>query len=102
MIRFLVIYEQPTDAAAFEGHYFDIHIPLAKQLPGLRSYSVSRNLTPVRGELPYMVGELEWDDLASLQHDFGSELGWQCAEDVDKLAQMCGGVRSVIFESELM
>jgi uncharacterized protein (TIGR02118 family) len=100
MVKFLVIYEQPTNPAEFVRHYFDVHIPLAKQLPGLRSYSVSRNLKPVRGELPHMVGELQWDDLLSLQRDFASELGRKCAADVDTLAKMCGGVRSVIFESE--
>jgi uncharacterized protein (TIGR02118 family) len=36
MIRFLVLYRQPSDVAAFERHYLGVHVPLAKQLPGLR------------------------------------------------------------------
>jgi uncharacterized protein (TIGR02118 family) len=76
MVRFLVVYEQPTDIAAFDRHYFDVHVPLAKQLPGVRRYSVSRNLTPVRGPRPYhLVAELDWDDIDALRRDFGSPLG---------------------------
>ena len=45
MVHFLVTYEQPADVAAFDRHYFDVHMPLAKRLPGLRRYSISRNPT---------------------------------------------------------
>ena len=34
MARMLVIYKTPQDTAAFDKHYFEVHIPLAKQLPG--------------------------------------------------------------------
>jgi uncharacterized protein (TIGR02118 family) len=98
----VVIYKTPRDVAAFEKHYWDVHIPLAKQLPGLRSYSVSRNPRAVRGEQPYLVGQLEWDDMAALQHAFGTDLGKQCSEDATTLAGLCGGVRSMIFEPALV
>jgi uncharacterized protein (TIGR02118 family) len=52
MVRFLVLYPQPTDAAAFEQHYFGVHVPLTKKLPSLRNYTVSRNLAPIRGQAP--------------------------------------------------
>ncbi len=32
----VVVYKTPPDPAAFEKHYFETHIPLAKKLPGLR------------------------------------------------------------------
>jgi hypothetical protein len=31
MVRFLVLYQPPTDAEAFEKHYFGFHVPLAKR-----------------------------------------------------------------------
>jgi uncharacterized protein (TIGR02118 family) len=34
----VVIHKTPKDIASFEKHYFDVHIPLAKKLPGLISY----------------------------------------------------------------
>ena len=39
--RFVVMYDTPSDVDAFERHYNDVHIPLAKQYPGLRRYTRS-------------------------------------------------------------
>jgi uncharacterized protein (TIGR02118 family) len=36
LARFVIMYDLPSDVKAFERHYRDVHIPLAKQLPGLR------------------------------------------------------------------
>ena len=95
--RFVVIWETPDDPESFEDHYRNVHIPLAHKLPGLRSYTVSRNLRPVRGDAPYLVGELEWDDLESLRAAFASPEGQANAADVNELAQNAR-VRSMIYE----
>ncbi len=34
MARFVVMYDTPSDVDAFERHYNDVHIPLAKRYPG--------------------------------------------------------------------
>ncbi len=99
MIRFLVLYPQPTDAPAFERHYHEIHLPLAKQLPGLRSYTTSRDPSTIRGgERYYLIAELEWGDMAALQADFRSQLGQELSRDVDKLAELCPGIQSMVYE----
>jgi len=41
MAKMTVIYQTPKDISAFEKHYFDVHIPLAKQLPGLIKYEIN-------------------------------------------------------------
>jgi conserved hypothetical protein len=41
MARMVVIYRTPKNVEAFDRHYFDIHVPLAKKIPGLRKYEVS-------------------------------------------------------------
>jgi uncharacterized protein (TIGR02118 family) len=103
MIRFLVLYKQPTDVEAFDRHYRDIHVPLAKSLPGLRSYTVSRNTALVRGDQPYhLIAELDWDDQAAMQQAFGSPLGRECAQDVDELAKVCPDISSLIYEVETL
>jgi len=99
MVRFLVLYDRPADPEAFERHYREVHIPLAKQLPGLRRYTLSRNMAPVRGgESFYLAAELDWDDMAALQQAFHSPEGRATAADVASLAT--DGVRSMIFELE--
>ena len=103
MVHFFVAYEQPSDVAEFDRHYFDVHVPLAKRLPGLRRYSISRNPTTVRGsEHYYLVALLEWDDMDSLRQDFASSLGREMTRDVDHLATLCPGIRSTIFEPEVL
>jgi len=100
MVRFLVVYETPADPEAFDHHYREVHIPLARGLPGLRRYSVSRNVVAVRGGEPfYLVAELEWDTMADLRAAFSSAAGKATAADVAHLAPE-GMVRSSIFEVE--
>ena len=99
MVRFLVLYDRPQDVEAFDRHYQDIHIPLAKKLPGLRRYTVSRMPFAIRGGEPYyLIAELDWDDMEALQRAFQSAEGKQTAEDVSKLAT--SGVRSMVYELE--
>jgi uncharacterized protein (TIGR02118 family) len=101
MTRFLVLYRQPTDVEAFERHYTDVHIPLAKQLPGLRRYAISRNSVTIRGgERYYLVAELDWDDVGSLQRDFASDLGRATASDMENLEALSPGVQSMILQLE--
>ena len=42
MAHVVVMYKTPKDAAAFDKHYAETHIPIAKKLPGLRKYEVGR------------------------------------------------------------
>ena len=44
------MYDTPSDVDAFERHYNDVHIPLAKQYPGLRRYTRSHEPAVVIGE----------------------------------------------------
>ena len=99
MVRFLVLYRQPTDIEAFERHYLEVHVPLARQLPGLRRYAVSRTPARVRGDEDYyLVAELDWDDRESLQRDFASEQGRATAADMANLEALSPGVQSMVLE----
>ncbi|MCU1642448.1 MAG: ethyl tert-butyl ether degradation protein EthD [Nocardia sp.] len=95
--RFVVMYDLPSDVEAFERHYWDVHIPLAKQLPGLRRYTVSRDAKPVIGEPYYLVGMLDWDDVDALGQSFESEIGRQCATDVAILGRYAT-IRSMVVQ----
>ena len=95
--RLVVLWGDPSDPDAFEHHYREVHIPLGRQLPGLRRYSLSRAMRGVRGEQYYLVATLEWDDLAALHAAFESEIGRVVAADVSHLTRFAD-VRSMIFE----
>jgi uncharacterized protein (TIGR02118 family) len=101
VVRFIILWhDTPTDVDAFERHYAEVHIPLANKMPGLRRYSLSRDLRPVRGEPLYRVAELEWDDLETMQRDVESPAGKATAEDVEVLKQWSPRVQSMIYELE--
>ncbi|MGX7875804.1 EthD family reductase [Mesorhizobium sp. ORM6] len=70
----VVIYRTPKDVEAFDRHYFEIHVPLAKKLPGLRKYEISDGpiATPVGAPDVYRIGTLYFDDLAALEKAFAS------------------------------
>jgi uncharacterized protein (TIGR02118 family) len=94
--RFLACYDRPADPGAFDRHYREVHIPIARQLPGLRRYTVSRDTEVVRGEPCYLVAELDWDSMAELRAAFGSAQGRATAEDAAHLQQLAP-VRSMVF-----
>jgi uncharacterized protein (TIGR02118 family) len=83
MAQMVVIYKTPKDPAAFDRHYFEIHVPLAKKLPGLRKYEVSRGpiATPAGGPAYHLVAMLHFDDLAAIQRAFASPEGQAAAAD---------------------
>ena len=101
MAKMLVIYKTPADPAAFERHYHDIHVPLAKQLPGLHRYEINQppivSLTP--GEVPYRVATLYFDSLEAMRTAFASEIGKACAVDRRKLAGD-DAVTILLFDTE--
>jgi uncharacterized protein (TIGR02118 family) len=102
MAKMLVIYKTPADPAAFERHYHDIHVPLAKQLPGLRRYEISRPpiANVLQGETPYRVATLYFDSLEAIRTAFASEVGRACAVDRRKFAGDDDMVAMLLFDTE--
>jgi uncharacterized protein (TIGR02118 family) len=94
--RFIAVYETPADPETFDRHYREVHIPLARKLAGLRRYTVSRDVTAVRGAPYYLVAELEWDTMNQLHAAFNSPAGRAVADDAALLQQLAT-VRSMIF-----
>jgi uncharacterized protein (TIGR02118 family) len=100
MARMVVIYKVPEDPVAFDRHYFDVHVPLAKRLPGLRQYSVSRGpvATPAGGPPFHMVATLQFDSLAAIQQAFATPEGRACAADRRILAPNDDDVMMLLFD----
>ena len=99
MASLVVMYGTPADPQAFDRHYHDIHIPLAKTIPGLRRYQVSDGpvLTPAGPSKFHLIATLEFDDLAAISAAFASPQGHAAAADVATFAT--GGAEMLMFES---
>ena len=94
--RFLAVYETPADPAAFGRHYREVHIPLLRQLPGLRRFTVSQEVTALHGTPCYLIAELDWDTMDDLRAAFASAEGRATAADAAHLQELAP-VRRMIF-----
>lgn len=100
MAQVLALYKKPADAAAFDAYYFGTHVPLAKTLPGLRSYEVSSGpIATMAGESPlHLVAILGFDSMAAVQAALTSPQGAATAGDLANFAQ--AGVELLMFDSK--
>jgi uncharacterized protein (TIGR02118 family) len=96
----VVIYKQPADVKAFNKHYFEKHIPLAKKLPGLRKYEISNGpiTTLVGSQDVYLIGTLYFDDLDAIKKAFASPEGQAAGADRRIYAPDDSGVQMFIFD----
>src|SRR5260370_29813255 len=99
MAHVVVMYKNPKDAAAFDKHYFETHIPIAKKIPGLRKYEVSQGPvgTPMGPSGFRLIATLYFDNLAAIQAGFASAEGKAAAADVQKFAT--GGADMILFDT---
>lgn len=83
MAKMIVVYKTPKDKVAFEEHYQNIHIPLAKQLPGLLKYEINNgDIFSTTGHTEvYKIATLYFETMDIMMAAFKSEIGQQCAED---------------------
>ena len=100
MARMVVIYKMPEDPVAFDQHYFEVHVPLAKQLKGLRKYEVSRGpiVRPASGPAFHMVATLYFDSLAAIGAAFATPEGQACAADRRLLAPKDDDLIMLLFD----
>jgi uncharacterized protein (TIGR02118 family) len=99
MARILVLYATPSDPAAFDQHYHDIHIPLAKKLPGLQAFDLSTGpINSPAGPSPFhAIATLTFPDMPTLQSALASSEGQAAAADAQTL--MAPGSQLLIFDT---
>ncbi len=88
MATLIVMYKTPKDTAAFDKHYFEKHIPLAKKIPGLRKYEVNQGpvATPAGPSGYHLVALLHYDNMAAIQKAFASPEGQAAVADIPSFA----------------
>ena len=104
MARMVVIYRTPKDPKAFKDHYFDVHVPLAKKLPGLKKYETSTgSIVAMAGAVDaYFIATLHFESLNAIRAAFATELGRACAADRRVLAPNDQDVQMFLFEEQVV
>jgi len=100
MAKLVVLYKKPSNPEAFDAHYASTHAPLAKKIPGLRSYEISSGpVTTPAGDSPWhLVALLGFDSVAALNAGLASPQGQAAAGDLANFAQ--AGAELLIFDTK--
>jgi uncharacterized protein (TIGR02118 family) len=102
MAKMTVIYKTPKDKDFFERHYFKVHIPLAKQLPGLIKYEINDGpIISLTGHSEtYRIANIYFDSLEAMMTSFQSEIGQKCAADRKFFAPNNEDVQIYLYDSK--
>jgi uncharacterized protein (TIGR02118 family) len=101
MPQILVLYNSPADPAAFDRYYRETHIPIAKKIPGLRSYTISNGTVhALAGTAPHLVAILGFDSMPDVTAALASAEGQATATDLQNFAS--GGATLLIYEEKLV
>ena len=102
MAKLFAIYQQPKDRAAFDSYYFNTHVPLAKTIPGLRSYEVTRGDVMGTGGKHgvYLVAVLHFDSMEAIASAMASPQGQATAGDLANFAS--AGVDLMMAETAMI
>lgn len=95
MIKLIALYKTPSDQAAFDSHYSNVHTPLVKKIPGLRKLEVARITGAPIGETQYcLMAEMYFDDQDSMQRSLATPEGKATARD---LAGFAGSIVTMFY-----
>jgi uncharacterized protein (TIGR02118 family) len=99
MAQLLVLYNTPADPAEFDRYYEQTHVPIARKIPGLRSYAISNGpVQALAGTAPYLVAILNFDSMADVTRALESPQGKAAAADLPNFAT--GGATLLIYDSK--
>ena len=96
MAKLIVLYRKPANPDEFNDYYFNIHVPIAKQIPGITAYEVSEGpvATPQGDSSWHLVATLGFATMDALQAAFASPEGQRAAADLANFAD--GGAELLI------
>jgi uncharacterized protein (TIGR02118 family) len=102
MAQMIVIYKTPKNPAAFDRHYFEVHVPLARQLPGLQKLETNRGpiISLYGASDVHLLATLHFDSLSDINAAFMSECGRACAADRQQLAPHANDVQMFLFDTQ--
>ncbi|CAA9410582.1 MAG: hypothetical protein AVDCRST_MAG66-2016 [uncultured Pseudonocardia sp.] len=88
MYQLTALYAHPEDVMAFDAHYDGVHAPLARKIPGLLRYTVSRPGPDADGNKPpyHLVAVLDFADAAAFGAGMGGPEGRAAVADLPTFA----------------
>lgn len=96
MYQLTALYQHPSDPAAFDKHYREVHAPLAAKVPGLTSFTMTWCGPGPDGQQPpyYLIAVLQAASQAAMEKGLAGPEG---AKAVADLANFAGAGVEMIF-----
>jgi uncharacterized protein (TIGR02118 family) len=87
-VKLTVVYGTPEDAAAFDKHYHEVHMPIVERWPGVQRTEVARVTGgPMGSASPYhLITDIHFADAAALDAALGSDAGREAGKDFMQIA----------------
>jgi uncharacterized protein (TIGR02118 family) len=87
-VKLTVVYGTPDDAAGFDQHYHDVHMPIVERWPGVERVELAKVAGgPGGSPSPYhLIAEIYFADEASLNAALGSDAGREAGKDFMQIA----------------
>jgi len=97
-----MMYRNPKDTAAFDVHYFETHVPLAKMLPGLRKYEIVQGPGALESPEFHLMATFHFDDADAAEWALASPEGLAAAADRNLMAPNVNDVMMFLIDSSEM
>jgi uncharacterized protein (TIGR02118 family) len=83
MITLVALYRRPSEQQEFDTHFLEVHLPLLRQFPGLRSLEVLRVTGAPIGESKFhFLVQASFDSRAAMDAALASREGKAVARDL--------------------
>jgi uncharacterized protein (TIGR02118 family) len=99
-VKLTVVYDNPTDPAAFEEHYKSVHVPLAQKIPNVRRAELAKVFPKEDGSPTpaYRTADLYFDSYEDACAAVATPEGQAAIKDAVAIAT--GGVRFLLSDIE--
>lgn len=88
MVKLIAVYRHPEDVEAFERHYREVHVPLARKMPHLERLEVSRVYDAPGGSHDvYLIAEMIFPSRQALDEALSSPEGKAAGKDLMTFAK---------------
>lgn len=83
MVKLVAIYRKPENVESFDQHYYNIHTPLAKKMPGLLKLEVNKIYGTPMGESDlHLIAEMYFETKEALADALSSPEGRAAGKDL--------------------
>jgi uncharacterized protein (TIGR02118 family) len=98
MVKLIVLYGQPKSADAFEKYYAETHMPIAREMKGVRRIELAKVVGAPDGGTPafYRTAELYFDDVAHMNSVMATPEAQRTVADLANFAT--GGATVLVAE----